>query len=234
MRRSGLFDTAVLCLALTAPVLGVSPALAKPSSARAVSADKRFEAIADDEYAWRLKSSGPSEDGPKSEELRLPDVGPAIQAARLARWTMVAQQLADLPVAKLSKQNQVNYAVYKGQIDALLAEQRYREYEKPLNADSSFWGDVAEWARGSFRTEADYRGYIAMMREMPRYYDQQILNMRAGLKRGFTPAQVTLQGRDAGVALVAEVAHSEDSPFYAPFKTMRRAAWGSFSAPARG
>jgi uncharacterized protein (DUF885 family) len=220
MRRAGLFDTAVLCLAATAPLLAAAPALAAPSAVKVGAADKRFEAIANDEYAWRLKLSGPSEDGPKAEELRLPDVGPEIQAARLTRWTTVSQQLADLPVAKLSKLNQVNYAVYKGQIDALLAEQRYREYEKPLNADSSFWGDVAEWARGSFRTEADYRGYIAMMREMPRYYDQQIVNMRAGLSRGFTPAQVTLKGRDAGVALVADVARSEDSPFYAPFKSM--------------
>ena len=218
MRRVGLFDTTLLCL--VAPLLAATSALAAPPAVKAGSADKRFEAIANDEYAWRLKQSGPSEDGPKSEALRLPDVGPEIQAARLARWTTVLQQLADLPVAKLSKLNQVNYAVYKGQIDALLAEQRYREYEKPLNADSSFWGDVAEWARGSFRTEADYRGYIAMMREMPRYYDQQIVNMRAGLARGFTPAQVTLTGRDAGVALVADVARPEDSPFYAPFKSM--------------
>jgi len=220
MRRAGLFDTTVLCLAATAPLLAVAPAMAAPAAVKVGAADKRFEAIANDEYAWRLSQSGPSEDGPKTEALRLPDVGPKIQAARLVRWTTVSRQLADLPIAKLSKVNQVNYAVYKGQIDALLAEQRYREYEKPLNADSSFWGDVAEWARGSFSTEADYRSYIAMMREMPRYYDQQIVNMRAGLARGFTPSQVTLMGRDAGVALVADVVRPEDSPFYAPFKTM--------------
>jgi len=220
MRRTGFFDTAVLCVALAAPIVAASPALAAPTAMRAGSADKRFEAIAGDEYAWRLRLAGPSEDGPKSEQLKLSDVGSSVQAERLARWTLVSQQLADLPVAKLSKTNQVNYAVYKGQIDALLAEQRYREYEKPLNADSSFWGDVAELTRGAYRTEADYRGYIAMMRDIPRYYDQQIANMRAGLKRGFTPAQVTLLGRDAGVALVAEVARPEDSPFYAPFKTM--------------
>ncbi|KRA59175.1 hypothetical protein ASD79_10750 [Caulobacter sp. Root655] len=220
MRRTGLFDTAVLCLAMTAPMLAISPALASPPAVRAGSADKRFEALSTEEYAWRLRQAGPSEDGPKTEALKLPDVGPSVQAARLARWTTVARQLAELPVAKLSKKNQVNYAVYKGQIDALLAEQRYREYEKPLNADSSFWGDVAESARGTFRTEADYRGYIAMMRDIPRYYDQQIVNMRAGLARGFTPAQVTLLGRDAGVALVADAATPEASPFYAPFKTL--------------
>jgi uncharacterized protein (DUF885 family) len=211
MRRHGLFDTAVVC-AVAAVTLSAGPVLA------AQSADQRFTTLADGEYAWRKAQMGPSEDGPKSERFKLPDVGEKVQAERLARWTQVSRELAAIPVAKLSKTNQVNYAVYKGQIDALLAEQRYREYEKPLNADSSFWGDVAESARDSLLTEADYRAYIAMLRDMPRYYDQQIVNMRAGLKRGFTPPRITLQGRDAGVGLVADAATPQDSPFYAPFK----------------
>lgn len=210
MPRSGFLPTVILCAAITAPTLAASRPVA--------SVDQRFTAIADAEYAWRKAQLGPSEDGPKADRFKLPDVGPKVQAERLARWSEVSRQLAALPVGKLSKANQVNYAVYKGQIDALLAEQRYRDYEKPLNADSSFWGDVAETARDSFRTEQDYRGYIAMLRDMPRYYDQQIANMRAGLKRGFTPPQITLQGRDAGVALVADAATPEASPFYAPFK----------------
>ena len=99
MRRIGLFDTAVLCVAATAPMLVASTALASPPAAQAGSADKRFEAISGEEYAWRLAQSGPSEDGPKTDAFKLPDVGPAIQAARLARWPTVARQLADLPVA---------------------------------------------------------------------------------------------------------------------------------------
>jgi uncharacterized protein (DUF885 family) len=214
MRRNGVFNTAVPCLA----VMIAAPAMAAPQPI--ASADKRFEAISAAEYTWRKAQFGPSEDAPKSERFKLPDAGPKIQAERLARWTQVSRELADLPVAKLSKTNQVNYAVYKGQVDALLAEQRYRDYEKPLNADSSFWGDLAETAREPLRTEADYRGYVAMLRDIPRYYDQQIINMRAGLARGFTPAQVTLLGRDAGVALTADVATPEASPFYAPLNTM--------------
>ena len=50
---------------------------------------------------------------------------------------------------------------------AARAEQRYREYEKPLNADTSFWGDIAGWAREPLENEAAYRNYIAMLREVP-------------------------------------------------------------------
>jgi len=201
-----------------AAVLGLAAAPAWAVSA-AGSTDKRFEAIYTAEYDWRVSQAAPDEDNPNAPK-RLPDVGPAVQAARLKRWAEVSSQLAALPVAQLSVENKINFAVYKGQIDALLAEQKYREYEKPLSADTSFWGDVAEWSRGSFRTEEDYRNYVAMLREIPRYYGQQIVNMRSGVKRGFTAAKITLQGRDAGVVLAAEAKTPQDSPFYAPFKTM--------------
>jgi uncharacterized protein (DUF885 family) len=188
--------------------------------AHAQTADQSFEAIYSSEYDWRLKQFGPSEDGPKDQPLVLPDVSARAQAARLARWEQVEKQLAAIRVDQLSSAQKINFAVYKGQIDALAAEQRYHEYEKPLNADTSFWGDLAGWARDPLRDEAGARHYIAMLRDIPRYYDQQIANMRAGLKRGFTPAQITLQGRDIGVEQVANAKSVEDNPFYAPFKAL--------------
>ncbi|SER99275.1 DUF885 domain-containing protein [Sphingobium sp. YR768] len=188
--------------------------------AHAQTADQSFEAIYSSEYDWRQKQFGPSEDGPKDQPLILPDVSAKAQAARLARWEQVEKQLAAIKVDQLSPEQKINFAVYKGQIDALAAEQRYHEYEKPLNADTSFWGDLAGWARDPLRDEAGARHYIAMLRDIPRYYDQQIANMRAGLKRGFTPAQITLQGRDIGVEQVANAKSVEENPFYAPFKAL--------------
>ncbi|MFV0623680.1 DUF885 domain-containing protein [Sphingomonas sp. ac-8] len=183
-------------------------------------ADQRFEALYTAEWQWRQHQSAPDEDSPESAPKRLPDVGPEWQAVKTKRWTDTERALAAIDPARLSPANRVNYAVYKAQIDALLAEQRYREYEKPLNADTSFWGNLAGWAREPLKTEEQYRNYIAMLREVPRYYDQQIVNMRAGLKRGFTPPAITLQGRDAGVAEVAEAKSLDDQPFYAPFAKM--------------
>ena len=143
--------TSLLVLALTLTSAAVS---AQPPAAaeRAVknAADARFETIYTDEYAWRERLNGPSEDGPRSIPDRLPDVGPEVQAEKLARWTAVAAQLKSIDPAALSSENRVNFAVYSGQIQALLAGQRYRDYEKPLNADSSFWGDVAGIAGESF------------------------------------------------------------------------------------
>ena len=182
-------------------------------------ADTRLRAIYTSEYAWRQRLQGPSEDS-KDATPGLPDVGAAAQAAKLARWTQVLAQLDAIRPADLSPAEQVNYAVYRAQITALLNEQKFRDYEKPLNSDSSFWGEVAGSAGGRFVREKDYRDYVAMLRDVPRYFDQNVANMRAGLKRGFTPARVTLTGRDIGVAQVVEAGAGDASPFYAPFKTM--------------
>nr|WP_294814658.1 DUF885 family protein [uncultured Sphingomonas sp.] len=179
--------------------------------------DAQLRKLYTEEYAWRQRQQAPNEDSPKDQKLGLPDVGPAAQAERLARWTATLAALNKIDPARLSPAERVNYAVFKGQIEGLLNEQKYRDYEKPLNADSSFWGDLAESARGDFVREEDYRRYLATLRDVPRYFDQQIANMRAGLKRGFTPSRITLQGRDAGVAKVAEAKSAATSPFFAPF-----------------
>ena len=89
-----------------------------------------------------------------------------------------------------------------------------------MNADSSFWGDQAEAARKRFKSRVDYENYIAQLRETPRYFAEQIANMRAGLARGFTPPKSTLVGRDSTIASVADAASPEATIYDEPFRQM--------------
>ncbi|WP_454886736.1 DUF885 domain-containing protein [Sphingomonas oryzagri] len=182
--------------------------------------DARFKAIYSTEWTWRQHQRADDEDSGDRISSHLPDVGPAAQAGKLKMWTDVTAKLAAIDPAKLSAENKVNFQIYKDQIAALLTSQRYRDYEKPLNADTSFWGNVAGTARQSFKTEQDYRNYLSMLGEMPRYFDQQIANMKAGEARGFTPPKITVEGRDATVTSITDAKTVEDNPFYAPFAKM--------------
>jgi uncharacterized protein (DUF885 family) len=195
-------------------------ALAAASPAPPVSATDAFYRLYTSEWAWRQTQLADDEDSADQISGRLPDVGPAAQAARTARWTAVLAQLDALDVRALSSEDQVNYAVYRNQIATLLADQRFHDYERPLTADTSFWGDVANVARRPMRSVDDYRRYLAMLGEVPRYFDQQTANMKAGLARGFTPPRITLTGRDATIRPIVDAATPEDSPFFEPFKTM--------------
>ena len=186
----------------------------------AQSADARFKALYTREWIWRVEQQAGDEDDDGPVRPRLPVVTPEAQAARLRYLTQVEQQLDAIRPSMLSPRARVDYAVYRFQIGTMLSQLRFREYEKPLNADTSFWGNIGYTARRPFKTEADYRNFIAQMRDIPRYFREQTANMRAGLARGFTPPQVTLEGRDASLTAVTDAKTPEETLFYTPFKTM--------------
>ncbi|MGH6876261.1 MAG: DUF885 domain-containing protein, partial [Rhizomicrobium sp.] len=171
------------------------------------------------EWAWRTEQYGLRDEENTHEPLtdHLPKMDPAAEAARLAYWTNVLKEVDAIPRGRLSPNVQIDYDVYRPQIAALIASERFHDYEMPVNSDSSFYSDLAETPRGKFRTVADYRNYVKWLGDFPRYFREETGEMRAGLKRGFTPPKVTLTGRDVAIAAVAD-ARPEASVFFEPFK----------------
>lgn len=208
--------TLVAALA-AAGILMASGAQAAPAH---TAADARFESIYKAEWQWRVGERLASDDDTRGKvRPELPHVDAKSQAARLAYFQGVLRQLDALPQAGLSPAARLDYQVYRAQIAAFVEELRFREYEQPLNADSAFWTDVTYGARQGFATRKEYANYLQQLAGYPRYFGEQLDNMRAGLARGFTPARVTLAGRDASLASVVD-AQPEDTVFYTPFKTM--------------
>ena len=182
-------------------------------------ADARLRAIYTAEWKWRDEQIASNEDAQKPIRDHLPKVDPASQAMRLHMWQDVLEKLNSIPRAQLSAAEQLNYDVYRPQIETLIASQRYRDFEMPANADTTFWTDLGYTARRLYRTPQDYRNWISQMIDIPRYFREQTDEMRHGLQRGFTPPRVTLQGRDASITAVTE-AEPGASLFYTPFKDM--------------
>ncbi|MDB5746313.1 MAG: hypothetical protein JWP72_1161 [Massilia sp.] len=211
-----------------AGLVAVNIATAAPAAAAAVratpadtaSADRRFAAIHQAEWRWRVEQRLASDDSTRGRvRPELPRVDAAIQATRLAYWQDVLRRLDGVNPNALSAPQRINYRVYRAQIAALAADLRFREFEAPVNADSAFWTDVTYGARQPFARLDDYRNYLKQLASLPRHFGEQLANMRAGLARGFTPPKVTLKGRDAALASVAG-ARPEDTVFYTPFKAM--------------
>lgn len=182
---------------------------------------QQFKAIYTKEAAWRQAQTGEfDEDNDRGVSPSLPKVGAVVQQAKLVYWSDVMRQLDRINPSALSMEDQINYAVYRAQIKALLNDQILMEYQKPLNADSAFWSDLTYAARKPLFSLVDYRNYIAQLKDVPRYFAENVSNMRAGLQRGFTPPKVTLSGRDASVASVIDAKTVQDTVFYTPFKNM--------------
>jgi len=197
--------------------------LALTTLARAESADDRFKALYTTEWNWRQQQFGGLDDEDHASDPannHLPDVGVVAQHARLAYWNDVFKQLDTIPAAELSAENQVNLAVYRPQVHDLAAAQALRSYEMPFNSDSQFWSDLGFMTRRPLDSVQAARNYIAKLDDVPRYFEQQTANMRAGLKRGFSVPRAVLDGRDVSIANYAEVKSPEDSEFYAPLKEL--------------
>ncbi|MBV9008706.1 MAG: DUF885 family protein [Verrucomicrobia bacterium] len=187
------------------------------SFAKTQTADERLHAIYTDEWKWRLEQFPDREDSTKPIADHLPKIDAASQEMRLHYWEEVMRKLDEIPRARLSPEEQINYDVYRPEIENFIADEKFRDYEMPANSDSAFWTDLGYTARRPFKTETDYRNWIAQMRDIPRYFQEQIVNMRAGLARGFTPPRATLQGRDKSIATIAE-GKPEDNLLFNPFR----------------
>ncbi|MBO0812966.1 MAG: DUF885 family protein [Microlunatus sp.] len=183
-----------------------------------------FFEIADHEWAWRRQEfSERSLDEPL--EPRLPDVSAERQEYRAMRWRQVDDQLEQLDRSKLTPEQAEDFDVYRFQIKTLIGRQTYRMFERPANADSAFWMDLTSQSRRRLGSAGDAAAYVEWLRQIPRYIDQNIENMRTGVKRGFAPAQVSMIGREATIRSVAE-SRPEEVSLLQPLGTLPAAVAG--------
>jgi uncharacterized protein (DUF885 family) len=195
------------------PVVMAAIVAAAPFPAAAQSADARLKALYDAEWAWRAQEFGRDPDGDREGSDRMPRVDPSSQARRAAYWNNALAELNKIPMAQLSPEERINAEVFRTALEGFVLEQKYREYEDPF----FFWTWIAP--RGGLTSVEAYRNYIGRLHDMPRYIDEQVANMRAGLKRGFTKPRVSLAGRDEPIAPLAS-ADIDANPLFASFAAM--------------
>ena len=128
--KQGLLKSAVL--------IGAAALSCIPVFAKAENTDERLRAIYTEEWKWRLEQFPGLEGVEKPVPDRLPKVDPATQEMRLRYWQEVLHKLDDVPRTQLSPEEQINYDVYRPEIENFVADQKFRDYEMPANSDSAF------------------------------------------------------------------------------------------------
>jgi uncharacterized protein (DUF885 family) len=196
----------MLIRAIAAALLLATPAGAETAEDKALAAaiavqwaaDKAADGLVEDGLALRAGD-------------HLPCVTAGCMAQRLARAQATLAAITAIPDDRLGDAARLDKAVMAARLQAQITAIRWRDHEMPINSDSNFWAYLP--AQAPFASVAALRDYLARLRDVPRYFDEQIANMRAGLKRGFTPPAITLQGRDA--TLAALIRPADDSPYIA-------------------
>jgi uncharacterized protein (DUF885 family) len=202
----------VLALLLSAPAALVAQT---PSTNEA---DQRLRALYTTEWDWRQKEFArvPGEVGRRAADDHLPRVDAATQQRRLEYWQKTLADLDKIPLQQLSAEEKLNAQVFRAVIEEQIVDVRYKIYEAPFNADTFFWTTFTP--RESYGSPEEYQRYLGRLRDVPRSFDEQIVNMRAGLKRGFTVPKVSVTGRDHTIEPYLKA--DETNPLYLPFATM--------------
>ncbi len=196
-------------------LLSVLLAACSDSEPPAPSADAQLQTLYEREWEWRQAEWAQVRDdkGDWADADHLPDVSAEAYAARLAYWEDALAELAEIPREALSEEERINAAVFEQIVTSEASNVRYRTFEAPLNSDTFFWGGMHPQAWG-FDGLAEYERYVGRMRDIPRFFEQNMANMRAGLERGYTPPAVTLAGRDDSIE--PYTVPGRDNPFAIP------------------
>jgi uncharacterized protein (DUF885 family) len=210
--RELLIRTALACVGsvvLASPVLAQVP----PGSA-----DEQLRVIYTAQWRWwkEQMAEEPDDERPGNESGHLPHVDGASQDKRLAHLNEVLADLKTVDFTRLSAEEKVNAQVFRAIIEERISDLRFKTYQTPFNADSFFWTEFTP--REGFPDVEEYRDYLSRLSEVPRYFDEHIANMRAGLARGFTVPKPSVIGRDKTIE--PYVATDTTNPLYAPFTQM--------------
>lgn len=127
------------------------------------------------------------------------------------------ERLEAIPRERLSPEDRVHREVFEAVLAERIGDARFGAHFVPLNADSGFHIGMARLPHSvPLRTLADYEAYIALLRDIPRYFDEHIALMRRGIELGMTVPRVVLEGYEVTIASHV-VEDPEASVFFAPF-----------------
>ena len=194
--------------------------VALAACAPAPDARDELYALFDEDWAARLVESPQfaTSVGDHSRNDELADVSLEAIERRVERRRDVLRRLEEIDVSGLSAADRINARMFERQLRSSVRGFEFGGYQMPLNADSGFHMGFARMHRPMpFRTADHYDDYIARMRAIPAYFEQQQGHMRAGIERGFTLPRVTLEGYEDTISAHI-VDDPQDSAFWAPFE----------------
>ncbi len=168
-------------------------------------------------FLWRAEPLAASADGVREFDDRLASVTPAAQQQRLEADRQFLARLRAIERGELSVRDQVSYDLFEFMVSQRVTLGRYREWRAPLNSDSGFHSDVLfmdELAHP--RSVKDYECFIARLSDVPRFFAENVANMREGMRDGFTLPAAILDGVSEVIAS-EQYRDAEKMPLWRPF-----------------
>jgi uncharacterized protein (DUF885 family) len=151
---------------------------------------------------------------------QLPDLSPNNLKQQQQALLTIYQRLEQVDVKRLNRDEAINHAVLsytmKNQLDSYLNNEHYM----PLTAESGFHVWISRIkSQVSFKTEQDFRDYLARLSALPKYFAQQMYWMDKGIAAGITQPKVVLKGFEDSIKAFIKTDVTASS-YYQPFLAM--------------
>ncbi|GLS25769.1 DUF885 domain-containing protein [Marinibactrum halimedae] len=129
-------------------------------------------------------------------------------------------RLNDINVASLSEAHQLNYALFRTEIEQAMEANEHHSYLFNVN---NRWGWHSYFTqlptRLTLNSVEDYENYIQRLIDYRRYNHENMEVMREAIKKGYTHACDSMKGFEESIQAHI-VKETTDSIFYSPFKNL--------------
>ncbi|MBY0420180.1 MAG: DUF885 domain-containing protein [Pararheinheimera sp.] len=201
---------------LTLTLLWLAPA------ALAVTATEQLQKVIDDHWQYSLQEDPISAGrmGLAGYNNRLPGVTATDRARRLKAEQALLQRLQAIEPQQLTDSDRVNHQLLGWVLRNSIQSNKLFLDRIPANTFYSFWSSALDASSGlSMPKVADYQDYIARINDFGRYFDENIANMRTGIKDGFVLPKIVVQGI-APTVRAQVYSDPTQSSLYEPFKQL--------------
>lgn len=156
-------------------------------------------------------------DGDREALRRLPDVSPEAIAARSARYEALVARLGAVDAGALPQESALNHALLTRIMNQRIEEAGYDLARIAFENDSGFHTLGDYLARTTtIATRDDAEAWIARLEALPRYYDQNLANLRRGIQSELTQPRIVVE-RVLAVARTQAATPAESHTLLLPF-----------------
>ena len=201
-------------------VLAISLAFLSNAAAADNNTGKKLHALFAREWDYSMEQSPTSASylGDRRWNDRWDDVSLATITRRYEHRQTVLKELTALDRTKLSAADQLNYDLFKRNLEIDIEGHPFKLYLMPITMRDGIQlsDELADAIR--FETVKDYEDWIARLKSFPISMDQTIALMREGIRLRILQPKVVMQ-RVPGQIDKQIVEKPEDSPFYKPLRS---------------
>jgi len=149
---------------------------------------------------------------------RLPAAGEEHCVSGREQLAAFRERMRQIDHAALPPADRLNCEIFARMLDFEIAALDFHGYRLPISKAGGFHAYFPDlYLLTPFGTPRDYENFLARLEALRRYFDESIGLMRLGLRTGFVPPRVTLEGVDKSLQ-----AHIVDDParsvFFKPFE----------------